>query len=161
MAKAFYTQGNTLVKYDNSELGYAENAVKIVPRFHHKDIYADDFGPDSPALILWMLADFTIEMTLVYFDQTVIYNAIKDAMGGGTLGQFAGAGTPINGKQLDIESSTDATGNNWSFPKAYLAERPMEWPLGNERSLVHLTFRAVGLPTAAAEVKSSGITLFS
>lgn len=162
MAKSYYINGNSLVSYGGGELGYSQDKIQVQLEFHHKDIYVDDFGPQVPALVLQMLSEAKIVMTLVYWDQDILRNALRDAMALSTgIGTFAGAGKPLSPGELTIASPTAAL--PWTFAKAYLTERPYELPLGNEYSALKLSWRAVGLPatSAAAEPKSADTRLFT
>lgn len=155
MSKSLHINQDCLVSYNTLELGYSLDSIKIIPIFYHQDIHTDDFGSSVPALILGMLAEVRIEMQLVYYDTTTLYLAWMDSGNEESFGKFAGAGKIITGKELKIEGANSDL--NWTFPKAFLTERPLEYPLGNERSIVRLTWRAVGLPEAADEVKSAGV----
>ena len=157
MAFDIFSQGNCKITTGLGELGFSQDQVRIIPRFQHRDVMADDF-PATPALILWMLADVIVEMNLSYFDANILDACIKMSMSSSTFGTFVGAGTIQTFTTLQVGGSGDQ-GAPWNFPKAYLAEQPMEWPLGNERSVVRLRWRAVGIPTAAAEVLSAGVQL--
>lgn len=160
MAKEIYINGNTVVKVNGTELGYSEDRIIIKPNFHHTDVHGDDFGAMAPTMVLWMLCDVGIEMTLVYFDPDQVYAAWMASAGGtDAIGTFAAAGKLVTGVELTI--GTDRGDGDWVFPKAYLAERPIEWPLGNERSQLKLSWRAVGLPTVAAEMLSAGTVIIS
>ena len=160
MALGYQTNGNTLVHWDGEELGYASEPISIVPQFYHTNVHADDYGPSAHAAILWDLAEVRVRMTLVYFDLAVYYDALKTAMGGGDLGTFVGAGTLLTGGSLSLLSSASGE-NDWTFPTAFLAEQPAEHPLGNERTLLRLTWRCIGINAAQAEVLSAGAVLFS
>lgn len=160
MSAAFYTNGNSTVYSNGSLLGLSKDPIAVEPVFHFTDVQADDFGPKAPAAILWDLAEVLVRMTLVYFDNSILQEAVKASMGGGTLGTLQGAGAIIGGFPMQIESGS-VPGGSWTFPTAFLAERPLTFPLGNEYSAVQLTWRAVGLPTAAAEVLSQGTVLWN
>jgi len=161
MANGFYIQGNTTVTTTEGELGYSEGLIKVSPMFHYRDINSDDF-PNSPAFVLWMLGEVSIEMTLVYFDPTILYQIMEVSMGNASvLGTFGPAGKIMAGTVLTLETEGGENSDEWSFPKAFLSERPVVWPLGNERSAVSLTWRAVGTPTASTNMVSSGVRLFS
>ena len=55
-----------------AQLGLSLDQIKITPRFHHRDVHTDDFGPDIPPEVLWNLADIRINMTLVHYDYDVL-----------------------------------------------------------------------------------------
>lgn len=161
MPNGFYVQGNTTVSTTEGELGYSEGPIKVSPMFHYRDINSDDF-PNSPAFVLWMLGEVSIEMSLVYFDSTILYQVIAKSMGAAaTVGSFGAAGKIMTGTVLTLATEGGENGDEWAFPKAFLSERPVEWPLGNERSVVKLTWRAVGTPTAGTNLRSNGVQLFT
>ena len=161
MPNGFYIQGNTTVTTTEGELGYSEGLIKVSPMFHYRDINSDDF-PNSPTFVLWMLGEVSIEMTLVYFDSAVLYQIIEKSMGvAPILGTFGSAGKIVTGTVLTLATNGGANAQVWGFPKAILSERPLDWPLGNERSAVKLTWRAIGTPTAGINMVSSGVQLFT
>jgi hypothetical protein len=180
------------------ELGLTLGPVRVVPNLVHRDIRVDDFGPDIPAEIMSTLADAQIHMTLVHFDDDVLDKCIANSMGGqyrasgfsDTLvgGVFAGAGSLLgNGKQVGepgnnfitlILTTTNASALNvvapYRFPTAYICANPLDIPLGTERSLVTVRWRAIAyvppfpateatVPTSSTipqEIKSRGSVLW-
>lgn len=146
------------------ELGLAQDPIVLSPKFHHKDVFIDDFGPNVPAEVLWMLAEVRITMNLVHFDISVLRKCLANSMGNANAvdafdgsineGEFAGAGIPMGGNKnrfvagnqyisLNIRSEVVNGGLNWRFPTAYLAESPMTFPMGTERTIASLNWRAI------------------
>lgn len=137
------------------QLGLAEKGIRIIPRFVHRDVFADDYGPDIPAEVLWMLADCTIQMTLVHYDADILDICLSESMGGSSTGEagiLAGAGMPMgngqdffakNNHYISLNLTSPVLNNPYRFPSSYLSERPMELPLGTKRSLVELNWRAI------------------
>lgn len=175
MARNYYVFGETLVSVvvygTTSELGLAEEEIVITPRFIHEDIIPDDFAPDCPANVMWKLADATIRMTLVHYDDAVLRNCVASSMGSATgfEGMLPAIGRPM-GSNAALKTSTnrfielqvgDSGGDEdpWVFPSAYLAAMPMEMPLGTKRSLVKLTWRAVPYRMSSEEL-SDGTVLW-
>lgn len=181
MARDYVISGETLVRVKGnpssaiaslSELGLAEKEVRIVPRFIHQDVHTDDFGPEIPAEVLAMLADVTIRMTLVHYDKSILDTCLAESLGGGTPGVMPGAGVPMGAY------SAVTTGNNhfislnllspqlnfpWRFRAAYLANTPAEIPIGTERTLAVLTWRAIPYafpPSSVGEIQSKGTILW-
>lgn len=164
-----------------TELGLATGGITITPVFRHVDMHTDDFGPDVPADVMWMLAECHIDMTLVHYDQAVLLNCIKESMAGGTEGTMVGAGTPMGGlfalgsstnHYMSLNITAPISGKPWRFPTAYLAEHPLELPLSNERTLAKLHWRAIPYPflytsamlpsvLATSELKSTGVVLWT
>lgn len=160
------------------ELGLATDKVRILPRFWHRDLPADDFGPDVPADVLSQMADCLVRMTLVHYNPDILESCMAESIGiDGTLqsGGLVTAGTPLGAFRAPPLSGSASSGCHymtlyvlsevedlpWRFPTAYLTARPLEIPLSTEKSLVQCEWRAVPYrPPAAAwsgEVRSSGI----
>lgn len=174
MARDFIINGETLVKVKGmtgtsiasvQELGLTSDETWIVPHFSHRDLHIDDFGPDIPPEVLWMLSTVTIRMTLVHYDNSILRTCITESMAGGTEGTMVGAGTPMGGG-ADIFSdknhyiSLNLLSPNlslpWRFRSTYLAEPPVEYPLGTGASLVRLNWRAIPYypPTSVGELSA-------
>lgn len=156
-----------------SELGLTEGDIRVSPNWSHDEIHADDYGPNIPAELHWMLSDCNITMRLAHFDPVTLQRCIQQSMAGQSLtndGIMAGAGTPMGGfvpflasgyyfMSMNILSPVLST--PWRFPAAYLAERPFSYPLSTKRSLVDLNWRAIPLPpNPTVEITSSGSILW-
>jgi hypothetical protein len=95
MARDFQIGGPTLVKVTGgqhmsghaicnpSELGLTTESVTVEPRFRYRDVGVDDFGPEVPAEVQWMLSDALIRMTLVHHDWNVLDICMIESMAGG------------------------------------------------------------------------------
>ncbi len=110
MARSYYINGQCLVKVRGrtgnldpannngnlAELGLTDNAgkVTITPNYRHADYKYDDFGPEIPPDVMWLLTDVTITMTLVHFDYDVLTSCLGESAGG-TEGTMKGAGQPM------------------------------------------------------------------
>ncbi len=150
------------------ELGLTDDPIQMKFLMNHKDIHVDDYGPTVPAEVLWMLSEAELTMTLVHFDFQVLAQCINDSMGysqavpGTDEGSMVGAGWPLGagmeypfiGSQpnfvnsyIRVSFSTALTTSRprrpWRFFSCYLAKEPIEFPLGSERSLVKLVWRAI------------------
>ena len=191
MARDFIINGETMVHVkippgiggylpaDVYELGLAAEEVRIIPRFVYQDIKADDFGPEIPADVMWLLADVTIRMGLIHYNRDVLDTCLASSMAGTTnisskwAGTLVGAGTLMgNGKDVGSAGnsfiglsllSPNLLNYGWRFPAAYLADRPLDLPLGTNRTIALCQWRAIpyrppGLRTV--ETKSTGTILF-
>ena len=161
MARDFIISGETLVSVKGmtgtpiaavQELGLASDEILVVPHFSHRDLHIDDFGPDIPPEVLWMLSTVSIHMTLVHFDNDILRTCITESMAGGTEGTMVGAGTPMGGgadifsdknHYISLSLSSAQLLLPWRFRSTYLAELPVEYPLGTGASLVRLNWRAI------------------
>lgn len=164
MTREYVIYGETLVKVKGggfsglSELGMTSEPIRILPRFVHQDISVDDFGGQIPAEVLWMLGDCRIRMTLVHYDEEVLGGCVRMAMGGGGIltafpndGRVAAAGTPMGSARLNgfignrflSLNIASSIGQPWRFPQAYIDGQPVEIPIGTEKSLVMVTWRAI------------------
>ena len=157
-----------------SELGMADAAVRIMPRFSHQDVNIDDFGPDVPAEVLFNLAEVNIQFTLVHYDIAVLARCLQESMAGGGFatgneGTMAPAGQPMGAGLAPLSSGNHFVSLNllspvlaypWRFRSAYLADRPVEIPIGSKRTLAICNWRAIPYQPLASEILSSGAPLF-
>lgn len=160
MASNYYVNGNTLVTADGSELGLSEGSVTIAIQPKHLDIKVSTFA-DVPPELQAMLAEATISMVLVYFDPAIVETVLRKSMAAGTLGQMPVAGTLMgaNGFFTSLQISSPTGGRPWTFPGAFLTGNPVSWPLGNERTLLQMNFRAI--PYSSDPHTAAGAVLFS
>lgn len=141
------------------QLGLADTGIRIVPRFFHKDVIVDDFGPDVPAEVLVHLLDVTVHMNLIYYDTGVLESVMSESTGGSvdnlgapTPGTYVGAGTPMGGgvplltkgnHYISLNLTAPQNGIPWHFPSAYLYQTPVELPIGTTASVCKLVWRAI------------------
>ncbi len=142
------------------ELGLCTHDIEIKPRFIHKDVVADDFGPEVAADLMWLLADVSLTMQLIHYDDQVLDALVHEASGRSeTLGRvgrgyIAGAGTlmgsifpPFDPKSryvvLFIQPSTSSEELPYRFIKATLADRPFVMPYGVDSKKVQLQWRVI------------------
>lgn len=147
------------------ELGLAAENVTVVPRFYHKDMLVDDFGPNIPPEVMCFISDCTITMQLIHYDKGVLDVCMSESMGGTTrfdvLGNpvatpagsiLAPAGQPIGAGRNLGASGCHFMGLNilspvlnmpWRFPASYLPTTPLELPLGTTKTLANVVFRAI------------------
>lgn len=139
------------------ELGLSSEQIRISPIIHHHDLRTDSFGPNVPAEVLWMNAEVRISMTLVHFDRKILDTCLAESMGGLpaanlVAGELAPPGMPLGGyKQLyasgchfmSLGITSPLQDLPYRFIACYLAQNPVEIPLGSERSLVQCNWRAI------------------
>lgn len=65
------------------ELGMSDMPIDISLNWRHKNLHTDDFGPEVPYDLMWQLAEATIRMTLVHYDDYVLQQCFIESMGGG------------------------------------------------------------------------------
>lgn len=168
------------------ELGLSSEAIRITPKFNHVDFKCDDFA-DTPPDVFYALAECRVDMTLIHYDPSVLERCMVESMGGGGIvasgitisgimsaGVMAPSYTPMGGGKdlmtsgnhyimLNIVPNTIER-EPWRFPSSYLADRPLELPLGTERSLVKLSWRAIPYAYIGSldnkEISSSGVVLW-
>jgi hypothetical protein len=170
------------------ELGLTSEKITITPRFYHQEIHCDDFGHSVPAELMWNLADVNIRMTLIHYDSVVLNDCFIESMAGGKSkdalpipGTMAACGTMMGGYKdvgepgchyisLNIISALiggDLLGSqlpdNWHFRAAYISTPPLEIPIGTEKTIVVLNWRAIPYvspsnsnPSSTIELKSQG-----
>ncbi len=169
------------------ELGLAVDSVKISPKFYNKDLHTDDFGPDCPAEIINQLAEATISMSLVHYDAEILDTCMSEGMGGGLnplptggvpgfnplAGMMVGAGAPMGGLKpifasgnkfisLYLINDPATAAVPWHFPATYLTSQPLILPLGSEKTVAELSWRAIPYkPPAVAFTLPGGGAPFS
>lgn len=165
MARDFFINGESLVLVKGavgtaiaslSELGLADTPIQVSPQFEHMDINVNAWGR-APADVQWMLGWANISMQLVHFDANVLDVCIGLSMGGapaigamGRAGQRMGAGVvrfAAGNRFVGLNIASPGAGKPYRFLFAYLATPPYTFPLGNERSLVQLNWRAIPFTT--------------
>ena len=102
-----------------------------------------------------MMAEATISMTLIWWDRTILSACLVNSMAvpsGFTEGKMAPAGrlmgygqmpggSPSAWISLNLTSPQD--NYPWRFRTCYLAQRPVEYPLGTKAAAVVLNWRAI------------------
>lgn len=162
MAANYQVNGNTLVTVDGSELGLTEAPINISINVHHLDVMIQTFGGNQgvPGDVQQMLADATITMALVYFDPSVLDAALAKSIGGGNgtmpvAGQLMGQAS----KFCNLNLSSPTGGKPWTFPSAYLTGTPLNYPIGNERTVAVMTWRAI--PYKSNPATAAGAILYT
>ena len=174
MVRAFQINGATLVKVKGGgalaspslpnearlrELGLAADKIEIVPKWRHEEIHVDDFGPNIPVELQWMLAEVMIRMRLIHFDDTILTACITESMGGGTEGVMAPAGRPMGaGKAMfqpgnhymSLNLLSPVLNKPWRFKSCLLVTEPLSTPLGTEAIAVDCMWRAIPYALAGA-----------
>lgn len=171
MARSFFVNGETLVQVKGrvdspiasiTQLGLADAPIRITLDYRHKDAQVDAWGGEVPPDTQFMLAEARISMTLIHFDFAVLQTCLQLSMAGAPAeGQMARAGQFMGNGQAQFAAAVQPTGllagNNyislnlsspvqgipWRFFFSYLSSPPMEFPLGTEKSVVALNWRAI------------------
>ncbi len=130
-----------------TELGLCSDSIRIVPRYAHRDIPVDDFGPDIPAEVLTMTLEAYVRMTLVHFDPIVLGFCIAQAAGTTVAGTCGAAGIPLLTRGLGISLNLRPLNDiPWRFRNSYIDGNPIENPIGTQHSLTQINWRC--LPVA-------------
>lgn len=149
MALGYTVNGETQISYDGNVLGLAESPVQVVITPKYKDIIVDAWGPSVPPEVQYFLAEARISFTLVYFDNVVVNSIWTNMMGGalpnGTIGQTSRAGTLMSPYMKTLSLSSPVLGRPWTFNNVY-AETSGTYPLGTEKTLLSMSFRALPIP---------------
>src|SRR4051812_41229379 len=80
-----------------TQLGLAEKGILVRPNWWHRDLHYDDFGLNIPPEVMWMLADVSIRMRLIHYDQIILDTCMIEAAAGGAFSvtSFAGLLNPM------------------------------------------------------------------
>lgn len=142
------------------QLGLADSPIRVSLSFRSLDIHVDAWG-NVPAEVQNMLTEARIHMRLVHFDRAILDVCVMESMAGApAIGAMRRAGARM-GNNLPRFAPGGSLGNHyiglniaspignlpWRFWYTYLAEQPMIFPLGAERSLVDLAWRAIPYTT--------------
>lgn len=148
-----YVKGNTASPIANiSELGLAESPIRVTLDSRYLDVQVDAWGGEIPIDVQNRLSAINVSMSLVHFDPAVLEACVEESMGASTFGVLARAGNLMGGNAPRFNPLNHYIGLNlaspvglrpWRFYFAYLVGPPMDWPLGTERSVVTLNWRAV------------------
>lgn len=139
-----------------TELGLCSESIHIAVMNERLNIRVDAYG-NAPPESQFMGAYARITMTLVHFDKDVLNACVQEGWGSSpAFGQLGHAGSlmgngkvrfapgGVNGNHfigLNIVSALGAL--PWRFFHATLAKAPIDFPVGTERSLVHLEWEAL------------------
>jgi len=176
MPRDIFTNGETMITVKGSssaplistlqQLGLAASQVRISFDFKHEDVNANAWGKE-PFEIQFMLSEARITMDLIHFDMPVVQDCLRESMGGAAAQAVEGT-TPRAGSRLGNNSARFSATNHfvglnisspvggagiagnvlpWRFYFAYLTGPPMEIPLGTEKSIVQLNWRAIPYTT--------------
>lgn len=135
-----------------SQLGLTSDPIQVTEEYRHLEIQVDAYGRVPPeAQSMGMVA--RVQMNLVHFDAAVLAACVQAANAGAPAeGALGHAGALMGGGVARFQPGNNYIGLNiqsaigaqpWRFLFAYLAQTPLVWPLGAERSVVPLTWYAV------------------
>jgi len=153
-----YVRGNANVAGMNSltQLGLSDTSISVSLDYRHRDIMVDAWGnSEIPADVQTFLTAANIQMTLIHFDLTILNQCLMESQGGptnGTIGTEQRAGTLMGGNvalyaagnhYMQLYLTNPVGGQPWNFYAAYLTGPPMQFPMGTEKSIVTLNWRAI------------------
>ncbi len=162
MSRDFYVNGESMVFVKGQagtgiatlqQLGLCDSPIRITLNTRYLDIITDSWGPQLPVDVQYFLSDALIQMTLVHFDPTILAVCINESQASVPFVGFVGrAGTRMGNNRarfavgnsfIGLNIASPVQGTPWRFYYAYLVGPPFTWPLGTERSLVTLNWRAI------------------
>ncbi len=135
-----------------TQLGLCVDDIRVTPTFKHKGMTVDAWG-EVDVDVQWMMAEVAITMNLIHFDQLVLDACVAESMGGAPdVGAAGRAGTRLGGglarfaagnHLIGLNIEAPVSGRPWRFYYAYLAQSPTTYPLGVEKSIVAVHWRAI------------------
>jgi hypothetical protein len=135
-----------------SELGLPDSPIRITPDFRYLDVTADAWG-EAPFEVQYKLASVYISMRLVHVDLSILDTCLQESQGGSAgpgLMTYAGSRLGNNAARfaatnhfIGLNIAAPVNGRPWRFFFAYLVGPPIVHPLGTERSLIDLNWRAI------------------
>ncbi len=136
-----------------TQLGLSDGDIKVSLQSSFDDVQVDAWGGKMPMEVQYKLTAANLTMTLVHFDRDVVNACIRESMGGtGAIGQVGRAGTRLGGGAARFAVNNHFIGLNilspvgnipWRFYYAYLADSPLEFPLGTTRSVIQMQWRVI------------------
>lgn len=159
-----------------AEFGLTQKEVIVLPTFYHADLIVDDFGPNVPPELLWMIAEVRIFMTIIHYDESLFDQLMNEAMCGSADGTLVGAGAPMGANKVlyasgnhlvGLSLTSPVLGKPWLFPATYITGQPLEIPMGTRRKVLRINWRAIPyttppgqsvLVTSGSQAASSGNT---
>lgn len=166
MARDYFISGESLVlvkgRADSAigslaQLGLTDGPIRLTFESRYLEIQVDAWGGEIPAEIQYKLSAVQISMNLVHFDRDVLDVCLLESMGGaptlgttGRAGARMGNGLPrfaaggvLGNHFIGLNITSPVAAKPWRFFYTYLVGPPMEFPLGTERSIVTLNWRAI------------------
>jgi hypothetical protein len=156
---AFYASGRDLSAV--TMLGLAKDSISVSPVFKHKDVNADDFGPDVPAEVMAMLAECRVRMLLHHFDRNTLDSCVGESVGNvapfvpnvgprdAEAGLLVNAGTLLGGgfpmfssgnRLISLNLTSPQMEWPWRFRSSYI-DAPLLYPMGVEAQQVLVEWR--------------------
>ena len=173
MARDFFINGESMVSVRGAagtsiatvqQLGLADSPIVVTLDGRYLDVIVNAWGTDLPAEVQYMLSSANISMTLVHVDRSILDVCLQESMGGiaaggttdgggvTTPGQVSRAGARLGNNAarfaatnhyISLGIQSPVASKPWTFYYTYLTGPPMEHPLGVERSIIRVNFRAI------------------
>lgn len=135
-----------------AQLGLAPDPIQVTLNEHSKPLIVDAYGQDNTIDEQVFGGDALINMTLIHFSAIALSECTRLAWASapteGTLGRAGfrrGNGVALGAAGssfINLNIASPIAGLPYNFPAAWLAERPVVIPLGTEKSMVRLTWKA-------------------
>lgn len=162
MPRSFIINGESLVQVvlpagsslpGTNQLGLAMDAIRVSLAEHVKPLYVDAYGQNNTIDEQVFGGDAQVEMNLIHFDAVVLFECIRLAFPTspveGSLGRAGfrrGNALPLGttgNSLITLNITSPVAALPFNFPAAFLADRPYEWPLGTEKSVVKCVWKAI------------------
>ena len=141
-----------------TQLGLAGDPIQVQLGLRHRDVIVDAWGPEIPMDVQTFLSDVIINMNLVHFERDILDACLRLSMGGvATVGLLGRAGRRLGAavggpglapftagnSYIGLIIDSPVAGKVWRFYSTYMTGTPVNFPLGTERSIVAVQFRAI------------------
>ena len=149
-----YVRGpaGSVIAGNGNQLGLAVDEISITPQFFKEAVNVNAWG-QAPVDMQHMMAQVTISMNLAHFDRPFLDECIRLSMGGGTtVGQTGRAGRLLGNNlaqfaqgnlYIGLSIAAPVEGKPWRFYYCYLADQPVVFPMGVQRSIVNCNWVAI------------------
>lgn len=155
MVSIFGPQGSAISA--GSQLGLTTNAIAVALHIVSKPLIVDAYGQDNPVDEQVFGGAATITMDLIHFNPAALAECVRLSFpSASTEGLEGRAGTRRGGaiatgsagnNFITLNIASPVQGLYWSFPTVYLKDDPYHFPLGTEKSVVRLIWRALAYST--------------
>lgn len=157
-----------------AQLGLSSEPIEVRLTIHSEPLIVDAYGKNNPVDEQVFGGEATMIMSLIHFDPVILAECVRLSFSGataegllGTAGQRRGGAISLGsaGNNLMCLSITSPVGNflPYTFHAAYLKEEPYRYPIGAEKSVVVLIWKALAysIDPWNAGAGSLGVPLYS
>ena len=164
MPRDFFINGESLVLVKGrsngplaslQQLGLAQQTIQVSWQTQYDDFTLDAWG-NVPAEVQVRLGIVSISMALIHFDPDVLEACVRESQGGAALGCVTSASQRLGNNSARFSATnyfiglnivSPVAGRPYRFLYTHMSSSPVSWPLGTQKSIVQLQWRAIPYTT--------------